>query len=75
MKIPKIGLVVAPLIVTWPLCPESESEPVTHEHPPHEDHRPVPTRGGFELYTSAPSSTSDVWPAARVASLPTFKLR
>ena len=49
------GLAVAPLVVVRPFCPESHHEPATHEHVPHEDHRPVPTRAiiGFEMGSSS----------------------
>lgn len=50
------GLVVAPLVMAWPLCPESQQEPAKHEHVPHQDHRPAPTRAIIELVTSASSS-------------------
>jgi hypothetical protein len=64
MSIMKFGHVVVPLVVMWPLCPESHHEPATHEHVPHEDHRPAPTRAiiGFDMGSSSAAGTPPASP-------------
>jgi hypothetical protein len=52
------GMVAAPLVFAWHVCPESVHEEAVvpgHEHVPHEDHVPPSTRPAMETLTSASS--------------------